>query len=34
MYAASNAPVVDIEKFYGKCLNVIEYLLGRTVSFA
>ena len=33
MYAASNAPVVDIEKSDGKCLNVIEHLLGKTAGF-
>ena len=32
-YAASNAPVVDIEKSDGKCLNVIEHLLGKTAGF-
>ena len=33
MYAASNAPVIDIEKTDGKCLNVIEHLLGKTAGF-
>ena len=33
MYAVSNAPVVDIEKSDGKCLNVIEHLLGKTAGF-
>ena len=33
MYAASNKPVVDIEKSDGKCLNVIEHLLGKTAGF-
>ena len=32
-YAASNAPVIDIEKTDGKCLNVIEHLLGKTAGF-
>ena len=32
-YAASNAPVVDIEKTDGKCLEVIEHLLGKTAGF-
>ena len=34
MYAASNKSVVDIEKSDGKCLNVIEHLLGKTAGFA
>ena len=33
MYAASNKSVVDIEKSDGKCLNVIEHLLGKTAGF-
>ena len=32
-YAASNKSVVDIEKSDGKCLNVIEHLLGKTAGF-
>ncbi|MFC2503113.1 MAG: hypothetical protein ACFN4D_03535, partial [Cardiobacterium sp.] len=32
MYAASNKSVVDIEKSDGKCLNVIEHLLGKTAG--
>ena len=33
MYSASNKSVVDIEKSDGKCLNVIEHLLGKTAGF-
>ena len=33
MYAASNKSIVDIEKSDGKCLNVIEHLLGKTAGF-
>ena len=33
MYVASNKSVVDIEKSDGKCLNVIEHLLGKTAGF-
>ena len=33
MYAASNKSVIDIEKSDGKCLNVIEHLLGKTAGF-
>ena len=32
-YAASNVPVIDIEKTDGKCLEVIKHLLGKAAGF-